>query len=72
MRDEIVAYLENRIQELMSEATEAESKGDVISARCAIEKMIELNTLEIEVNNIEIRNIKNKINEIIEKREKSA
>ena len=72
MRDEIVAYLENRLQELMKEANEAESRGDDISAKCAIEKAIELNTLEIEVNNIEIRNIQNKINEIIAEREKSA
>lgn len=72
MRDEIVAYLEKRIQELMNEATEAENKGDIISAKCAISKAIELNTLEIEVNNIEIRNIQKKLNEMIEKREKSA
>ena len=64
MRDEIVAYLENRIQELMKEAAEAENKGDIISAKCAIRIAIELNTLEIEVNNIEIRNIRNKIDEL--------
>lgn len=65
MRDEIVAYLENRIQELMNEAAEAENKGDIISAKCAIKMAFELNKLEIEVNKIEIRNIQNKINEMI-------
>ena len=72
MRDEIVAYLENRVQELMKEANEAENKEDVISAKCAIEKAIEVNMVEIEVNNIEILETKKKIEKIIAEREKSA
>lgn len=72
MRDEIVAYIEKRIEELKAEAIEAEKNGRATDARCAITGAIELNQLEIVINNITIRNIQNKINEIIEKREKSA
>lgn len=72
MRDEIVAYIEKRIDELKAEAIEAEKNGRTTDARCAITGAIELNQLEIVINDITIRNIQNKIDEMIEKREKSA
>lgn len=72
MRDEIVAYIEKRIDELKAEAIEAKKNGRFTDARCATTGAIELNQLEIVIIDIAIRNNQNKINEMIEKREKSA
>lgn len=71
MRDEIVAYIETRIQELLAIADKAKMNGDINAAKSAIQSAIELNTVEIEVNNIELRKIENMIEEI-EKRRESA
>lgn len=72
MYDEMVAYIEYRLEELGKEADEAEKNGDVISAKIAIEKMIELRSTEIFMNNLEIENTRKRIDEMIKKREKSA
>lgn len=72
MYNEMVAYIESRMEELTKEAEEAKKNGDVIAARVAIEKMIELNCAEIYLNNLEIEKTKKKIEEIIAEREKSA
>lgn len=72
MRDEIIAYIEKRIDELKAEVIEAENNGRATDARCAITGAIELNKLEIVIIDITIRNNQNKIEEIIADREKSA
>ncbi len=72
MYNEMVGYIESRMEELVKEADEAEKNGNLITAKVAIEKMIELNRCEIYLNNLEIEETKKKIEELIAKREKSA
>lgn len=72
MYNEMVDYIESRMEKIRKEAEDAEKNGDVIAARVAIVTMIELNRAEIYLNNLEIEETKKKIDEMIEKREKSA
>ena len=68
----MVDYIESRIEELTKEMEEAKKNGDVVSARVAIMTMIELNRAEMYLNNLEIKRTRQKIEELIEKREESA
>lgn len=72
MYKEMVDYIESRIEELTKEMEEAKKNGDVVSARVAIMTMIELNRAEMYLNNLEIKRTRQKIEELIEKREESA
>lgn len=72
MRDEIVNYINNRVNELRDMAEKAEMNGDIILAKSAIAGAIELTEVEIMVNNIALREIRNKIKEMINAREELA
>ena len=72
MYKEMVDYIESRMAELTKELEEAKKNGDVVSARVAIMTMIELNRAEMYLNNLEIKRTRQKIEELIEKREESA
>lgn len=69
MYNEMVDYIESRMEEIRKEADDAKKNGDKVSVKIAIAKMIELILCEIRLNNLEIEETKRKINEIIAERE---